>query len=252
MRSAATNANSSRWHVVNRSIKIDKVLRFPRSKIIGTKSKNGVVRPLMYKGNKYLLVSKEMSLRKKKSFFREVHVGTMPGIGSVGPRVYAWRKLPNRYEYIMDNLARGYSDAKVTTLHRYTGAKPWRQLYDALLRFYKVTGGFHGDLHSNNIAVVTRKGKVTVQIYDYGTWRPFRPRIRSDRIMDYLREIKMQKGNRNIGYAIEPKNDENQLYRRNVNVLSSNALRAFAKFNRRGRNNISVSASTSNRSSGSS
>jgi hypothetical protein len=249
------DANSTRWHVVNRSIKIDKVLRYPRSKIIGTKSKNGVVRPLMYKGNKYLLVSKEMSLRKKKSFFREVHVGTRPGIGTVGPRVYAWRKLPNRYEYIMDNLARGYSDAKVTTLHKYTGPKPWRQLYDALLRFYKVSGGFHGDLHSNNIAVITRKGKVSVQIYDYGTWRPFQYKIRSDRIMNYLREIKMQKGNRNIGYAIEPKNDENQLYRKNANVLNSNALKAFAKFNRRGRNNVlnlmSSSSSSNNRSSSS-
>ena len=246
------NANSSsRWHVVNRALKIDKVLRYPRSKVIGTKSKNGVVRPLSYNGNRFLLVSKEMSLKKKKSFFREVHVGTRPGIGACGPKVYAWRKLPNRYEYIMDNLARGFKDAKVTTLHKYTGPKPWKQLYDVLLRFYKVTGGFHGDLHSNNIAVITRKGKVSVQIYDYGTWRPFQYKIRSDRIMNYLKEIKLQKGNKNIGYAIEPKNSENQLYRKNANVLSSNALKAFAKFNR-GRNNTWNSTSSSSRNSSSS
>jgi hypothetical protein len=244
------NSSSTRWHIVNRAIKIDKVLRYPRNKIIGVKSRHGVVRPLMYNGNKYLLVSKEMSLRKKKSFFREIRVGTMPGIGTVGPRVYAWRKLPNRYEYIMDNLARGHADAKVTTLHKYTGPKPWRQLYDALLRFYKVTGGFHGDLHSNNIAVVTRKGKVSVQIYDYGTWRPFQVRIRSDKIMPYLKEIRMQKGNRNLGYAIQPKNDENQLYSRNTNVLSTNALRAFAKFNRNKWNN-NGSSLNNNRSSSS-
>ena len=238
-------SSSSRWHIVNKGIKMAEVLRFPRSKVIGTKSRNGTVRPLMYKGNKYLLVSKEMSLKKKKSFVREIKVGTMPGIQYCGPRVYAWRRLPDRLEYIMDNLARGDKNAKVQTLHQYRGPKPWKQLYDVLLRFYKITGGFHGDIHTNNIAVVTSKtGRVSVQIYDYGTWRKFGYRISGDKIMPYLNQIKMQRGNRNLGYAIEPKNKENQLYRRNINVLGNNALSAFKRFNRGGNASSSFSSSS--------
>ncbi len=220
------------WHVVRRGIDMSKVKRLPRSRVIGTKSRNGVVRPLSYMGNTHLLVSKEVPLRRKTAFMREVTVGSIKNIGVCGPRVYAWRIVGNRCEYVMDNLARGHADARVKTLYQYKGPKPWKQLYKVLLDFYRITGGFHGDLHSNNIAVVTRKGKVSVQVYDYGTWHPFSPRVTGNKIVPYLMAARMKPGNRNLGYAYEPTNNkENQLYRRNINVLNSNAIRAFKRFN---------------------
>jgi hypothetical protein len=219
------------WHVVRRGIDMRQVSRFPRNKVIGTKSKHGVVRPLSYKGNPLVLVSKEVPLRQKKAFMREVRIGSLKGIEACGPRVYAWRIKGDRCEYVMDHFARGHRDAKVQTLAQYNGEpKPWRQLYRVLMTFYKLTGGFHGDLHMNNIAVVTRKRKVTVQVYDYGTWHKFERRVTGNKIMPYLLAARRVPGNKNLGYAYEPKN-YNQLYTRNLNVLNNGAVRAFKRFN---------------------
>jgi hypothetical protein len=218
------------WHIVRRGINLKKVERFPRSKVIGTKSRHGTVRPLMYKGNKFLLVSKEVPIEKKKSFAREIHVGSMRGIESCGPRIYAWRIQGDKCEYIMDNLARGHSDARVRTLAQ-TRVKPWRKVYDSLLKFYKVTGGYHGDLHENNIAVITRGKTVSVQIYDYGTWHPFYKRVTGNKILPYLVAAKAKPGNVNRGNGVyKPKNNE-QLYTMNFNSLGGNAIQAFKRYN---------------------
>ena len=219
------------WHIVRRGLDLKSIERFPRSRTIGGSSKHGVVRPLMYRGNQFLLVSKEMPLKNKKIFKREVQVGSIKGIEACGPRVFAWRITSTKCEYIMDNLARGDKDAKVRTFANYQGIRPWRKLYDVLLKFYKVTGGFHGDLHLNNIAIITKGSRVTVQVYDYGTWHPFSRRVTGNKIMPYLAAAKARPGNVNRGNGVFKPRNGGQLYRENADMLGANVLRAFRRYN---------------------
>jgi len=221
---------STRWHIV-RKIPLNQIHRFPRSVTIGTASRNGTVRPLSYKGNNVLFVSKEVPLRKKNSFIREVHVGSMKGIEACGPRVYAWRITKDKCEYIMDHLARGDTRAKVSTLYDYIGEKPWRKLYDVLLKFYKVTGGYHGDLHQTNVAVIKKGSRVSVQVYDYGTWHPFYKRVSGNKIFPYLLAAQKKPGNRVERNGVYEPRGGGQLYQKNINSLSGKALNAFRRFN---------------------
>jgi hypothetical protein len=219
------------WHVVRRGIDLKSIERFPRSKTIGSPSKHGTIRPLIYKNNKFLLVSKEMPIKNKKIFAREVHVGSMRGIEACGPRVFAWRISGGQCEYIMDNLARGDKNAKVRTFATYRGEKPWRKLYDVLLKFYKVTKGFHGDLHLNNMAIITKGSRVSVQIFDYGTWHPFYKNVTGNKILPYLTAIREKPGNVNRGNGVYKPKNGGQLYRLNANLLGTNVLRIFRRYN---------------------
>ena len=228
------------WHVLNAKDFNPKYMkRFPRSQIIGTPSKNGVVRRVEYKGNPVKFVSKEIPKTKLSIFKKEIYVGQLPHVEKFGPRVVAYRILSDRCEYIMDNFIRGHKDLHVLTLDQYKkkiGIVPfmiWKMFYKSLLSFYKVTHGYHGDLHTNNIAIIFKKSKpIQVQIYDYGTWRPFTSQIpKNSSLLNYLSYERASPKNKQIRPGVYAPSNDGQLYRRNINTLQSAALRAFYKIN---------------------
>lgn len=161
---------------------------------------------------KYVL--KHMSLRNETDmniFRNEIRVGTIPGIQSVGPKIYAWKTLlttkPPEGIYIMDHILRGEKDNTWMTLAVYLAVindiQPTDPVFVKLRRtlrnFWLLTKGYHGDLHYNNIAVVVSKKVkanmvkryrrknnvpreectpvVRVVIYDYGAHKLFKTPI---------------------------------------------------------------------------
>ena len=181
-----------------------------------------------------------------KIFLNELRVGSSPGIQRVGPKVYAWRvhrKPSGRItsaEYIMDDFTDVPSSQQVMQLATYLSLRMktksqcaaknpiFSLIRRAMTSFWGITGGYHGDLHTNNMAVVMDKATGTplkVVIFDYGAHRPFRTTLSATACFeDYiqhitsefkqsLREMKLHKTTKII------KTGRNQRFRSNANML---------------------------------
>ena len=133
-------------------------------------------------------------------FDNEVGVGSTPGIGDVGPRIYAYKKTPTQMVYIMNNvitqnnLSHGH---KLLTLREYynsvlgracplTGHPIYKALSQTLVKFYTLTQGWHGDLHDQNILVIVDRNDnvLSTKIIDYGAHQKF-----TRGVPDCLRDI---------------------------------------------------------------
>lgn len=132
-------------------------------------------------------VMKRMNItnsRIRNSFMKEIEVGNMPGIGNVSPKIHAWRIVGNYGEFIMNSFTKGNSTLASLTLKDYlktqyptgapgSGARLWRLIRYALVRYWEITGGMHGDLKSDNMAVVFAKdspGQIQrILIFDHGS-----------------------------------------------------------------------------------
>jgi hypothetical protein len=119
-------------------------------------------------------------------FQNEVRVGTTPGIERVGPKIHAWRKRGNVAEYIMDNVLLGDDSLVSQSLWHYIqeyhpteDAQVFKKLKTMLRNFWIITNGYHGDLHTGNIAVVSKPNGtvVRVMIYDYGSHKKIKVRL---------------------------------------------------------------------------
>ena len=142
-----------------------------------------------------------------KIFMNEVRVGRTPGIEAVGPKVYAWRVVRNERgemtqgEYIMDNFAAVPPAYMVMVLDDYIqklGACPapshpiYAKLKAALLTFWRLTKGYHGDLHAGNIAVVVNRATKmpkSVVIFDYGAHKRFKSHTNTETCFDEYIDI---------------------------------------------------------------
>ena len=159
---------------------------------IGAKSAYGSIHALGV-DNKFVLKTMVFDPDRKsdllKIFLNEVRVGGLPDISLVGPRIYAWRIVRDEHgvatkgEYIMDNFVKGDPTLTIKLASEYLkGVCPGRghplyaMLRNTLEKFWKVTGGYHGDLHMNNIAVLVNKDGtlVRVLIFDYGSHKKFK------------------------------------------------------------------------------
>ena len=124
-----------------------------------------------------------------KIFDNEVSVGSTPGIGDVGPRIYAYKKTPTQMIYIMNNvitqtnISHGH---KLLTLYDYynnilrkacplPGHPIYKELSQTLVKFYTLTKGWHGDLHDQNILVIVDRNNnvISTKIIDYGAHQKF-------------------------------------------------------------------------------
>jgi hypothetical protein len=118
---------------------------------------------------------------KTQIFLNEVRVGMTPGISRVGPRIYGFRiKFVGTQlvgSYIMDDFVKGDTSVKSLLLYDYIQKyRPgpnhvvFKKLKTTLRNFWLISKGYHGDLHTNNIAVVfkSRGTVVRVMIFDYG------------------------------------------------------------------------------------
>ena len=215
-------------------------------KQIGTQSSFGKVF-LLGDDNMYVLKRMDISTPSRRRIFEnEVTVGSMPGISAVGPKIYAFTYSPDeRYgEYIMDNFIkgrRGYSSMSLAEFAR----EAWRNscpsssnpvikdLKKRLMKFYHVTQGYHGDLHSDNIQLIFDNNDhfERVMIFDYGAHKRFKTNVTGkcfEQIMNIInREFKNSHAKKAVTARttfhpnksvpmIEPKG---QHYRSNATVL---------------------------------
>ena len=127
-----------------------------------------------------------------KIFLNEVRVGSLPGIQQVGPKIYAFRLVQqqSKYfkgQYIMDRL-------HFVSLENYiknTCPEPSDPLYkrmrETIEKFWKITKGYHGDLHDDNIGVIPETGRVV--IIDYGAHRKFKTKINNSTCFNNITKI---------------------------------------------------------------
>lgn len=146
-----------------------KTVKIPRQVVTGFSLNFNTLKPRINREN-----NRNKYLNRVNSFKTEISVGSLKNIGEVGPRVYAWRITPTGGEYIMDNVQLGDCTAKVYPFARVgKNEQILKLVLDAIDRFHKITKGYHGDLHKNNIQIVRlQTGQVYVMIIDYGNWRP--------------------------------------------------------------------------------
>jgi hypothetical protein len=167
-----------------------------------------------------------------KIFLNEVRVGGLPGIEKVGPRIYAWRirRDKNGYathgEYIMDSFTK--SGEVYTSLKKYAkkvcpekNHPIFKMLKKTLTDFWKVTKGYHGDLHTENIAVILDPKNLLepkrVIIFDYGSHKAFKVPVNDHTCFDdFVRIIDKQWKNTVNKYGA---NIEQYPENSNVNVV---------------------------------
>ena len=175
--------------------------------IIGPASTFGTVKKIAgpYVKKTMLILSRGKSTDYLKVALNEIRVGGLPG---VFPRVHAWRVQRDlggeikSVEYIMDDFTVAPPGFKVISMKDYgamLGACPTpdHPLYDILKRavtkFWRLTQGYHGDLHVGNMAVMyseTTKLPVKVIIFDYGSHKKFKARLGNSACFeDYLSVI---------------------------------------------------------------
>lgn len=132
----------------------------------------------------------------RTDFNNEVRVGHIDGIEKVGTKIYQSHygmfSEQGMYMgvYVMDHLKSGDANSQVITLRRYwtdhygkscptTKDRVLKMYVDLIFQFYKVTKGWHADLHSDNIQVILRQdGTVrAMKVIDYGSHTPFKRNI---------------------------------------------------------------------------
>ena len=219
---------------------------------IGTESSYGQVN-LVGDGNRFVMKTMDISTPSNNRIFdNELTIGFNPAIKIVGPKIYLWRKfhLPGKDvgQYVMDNFTKGRQGIYSMGLDEYA-SKYWknmcpsptdpiiRLLKKKLMSFWKITKGYHGDLHTGNIQVILGPGDdlKDLMIFDYGAHKRFKnlrnTNYRLYCFEDYLKTIQKQfklSFNRKAKYyrtgfhpgpsvpTITPKG---QSYRSNVNML---------------------------------
>jgi hypothetical protein len=143
-----------------------------------------------------------------KIFLNEVKVGGTPGIEKVGPRIYAWRIIRSSNgkatsgQYIMDSFTKGDSSLTsysfstyVNRFFRYCPGPTHpliKMLKESLKNFYVITQGYHGDLHTGNIAVLfdpkSRDVKKVI-IYDYGSHKKFKSKVSASMCLEDIMDV---------------------------------------------------------------
>lgn len=174
-----------------------------------------------------------------KIFLNEVRVGSTPGIQAVGPKIYAFRIKRNSFDrmiegqYIMDNLGT-FEDLLTYTRHTCPpkGHPMYQKLRETIEKFWRITKGYHGDLHTKNIAVITSpNGNVRFKIIDYGSHKKFKNKVNNKTCFDdFIKMIDKQFNNKyqkitnpnNKGYHPQP-TSVRVIYAKRGQPLRSNA-----------------------------
>lgn len=176
---------------------------------IGTKSAYGSVTRL---SGGYVM--KTMIGKKHlKIFHNEVTTGSVPGIQQVGPKVYAWRVTGDpesetvKMEYIMDDFTHVEPTHGVLPFVEYvrmkygdacpsSGSSVYQKLKETLVKFWRITQGYHGDLHPGNLAVEYSRSSgepIRVIIFDYGSHKKFKASVNGRTCFeDFLRLIDVE------------------------------------------------------------
>jgi hypothetical protein len=216
---------------------------------IGSQSAFGIINIV---GDQNRFVMKTMYLRtpsEHRIFVNELTVGMNPAIRIVGPKIYLWRQWYKDGlligQYIMDNFTKGRPGYFTMSLQDYA-QKTWdtcpgpndkvvKLLKKRLTQFWKITKGYHGDLHTENIALLFNEAGdlKNLFIFDYGAHKKFKNLRESNYqrycFEDYIKVIQKQfkisrnrKGGSNFypNVSVPIVKPKGQPYRSNVNMLS--------------------------------
>jgi hypothetical protein len=143
----------------------------------------------------------------RPDFINEIRIGRIPGIEKVGTRIYeaTYRTFKLKEgefylgAYVMDDLI-SENGNRAMNLKSYYGVRnkcPVLTERDAemfvklLFDFYKITKGYHGDLHTGNIQAILRADGSLKQlkIIDYGTHTKFKTNINSLKCLDDILNV---------------------------------------------------------------
>ena len=185
-----TNKNGRLSAPIQKYIKM--VLKLPEDTVFGGRFGSPSSYGAIYEvGDKVLKVIVN-AVPFRVDFVNEVRVGHIAGIEKVGTKIYQahysqiklGRSSVYLGVYVMDRL----TDA--ITLYEYwkthygkscptTKDRVLKMYVDTIFQFYKVTKGWHADLHSKNIQVILKKdGTVKeMKVIDYGSHTPFKRNI---------------------------------------------------------------------------
>jgi hypothetical protein len=253
-------SKSKNWQVtIPGKIKIDKIQGiFPEK--IGSESSYGSVYRIKYDGNDDQFVIKVMYFsnpivlqngnikegkvqEKEKNIFRnEVSVGSKQELYTTksGTRIVAQYLDRNYGVYIMDSFLRGDGTLKASQLSAYILQKYGKScpiksdpiltmLNKSLFEFYKITGGYHGDLHQNNIVVVTKKNSniktakpLYVLIFDYGAHVRFKTKVPCKTLLDVFKKINSEFKNNSKKYGHNSWGGVKTIFKKGVQPYRSN------------------------------
>lgn len=227
--------NLSKYTILNNAVKSINNSFIHETKRIGKQSAYGKIYEI---NNKYVI--KYIPFRHKhslKSFQKEVSIGSIKGIEKVGPKVLAYKivkdpvvmEIQGQKLYgedygiiIMQNMKKG-KDVILQDLKDYLNkhicvskkSKIYNLLIDKLVKFYNITEGYHGDLHSENIMLIkdSKTNEILdLMIFDYGSYRKFTnfniKKCKS--IYEIFEKIQKQ-----FNKSIRKSNNSNQPYRSN-------------------------------------
>ena len=185
---------------------------------IGSASKHGAI--FSVKGdNDHVIKVIQKTADFKYEFENEVRVGQTEGIEKVGTKIYGdvyGQTSGGKYigMYAMDNLLYGDSElnTELITLSEWIEMSgnvsrcPPGELMDLvvykyiklLFDFYKITKGWHGDMHPGNIQVaIDRRTRLIkrMRVIDYGTHTPFKNQAKLEKascITEIVKDIRTE------------------------------------------------------------
>lgn len=219
---------------------------------VGTASSYGQVN-IVGDANRFVMKTMDItSPSQQRIFDNELSVGFNPAIKIVGPKFYLWRTFYDHGrtygQYIMDNFTKGRPGIHSMSLEQYS-TKFWKNscptpkdpiivlLKKKLLSFWKITRGYHGDLHTGNIQVILgpENELKNVMIFDYGAHKRFKNLRNLNYNLycfeDYVKTIQKQfklsynrKAPSSVGFYPGPEiptvTPKGQSYRSNINMLN--------------------------------
>jgi len=149
---------------------------------IGVQSVHGAAYKCMYNGRPVIL--KVIDVRDPEElsgFFNELRIGKTKGIEKLGTRTLAYG-ISNYIGYhVMTDVTYNQSNLTSVSLNEYmnrlnacpsTEHPLYKTLFKTLFEFYKLTKGYHGDLHGGNVYVLYKPHDIndvkSIKIIDYG------------------------------------------------------------------------------------
>jgi len=156
---------------------------------IGVKSVHGTAYKCMYNGRPVILkvINHLTDTEELSGFFNEIRIGQIKGIEELGTRTLAYGFSNNIGYHLMTDVTYNKSNLTSVSLNEYmkllnacpsTGHPLYKKLFKTLFDFYKLTKGYHGDLHGGNIYVVYKLPYIdnvkSIKIIDYGAHVKFK------------------------------------------------------------------------------
>jgi hypothetical protein len=155
---------------------------------IGTPSVHGEAYKCKYNSRPVILKVIQLKDQSEISgFFNEVRIGTTKGIERVGTRTLAYGISQGVAYHVMTDVTYSQSYLTSVSLNEYmrrlnacpsTDHPLYKKLFKTLFQFYKLSKGYHGDLHGGNVYVVYRpkdiNDVVSIKLIDYGAHTKFK------------------------------------------------------------------------------